>query len=137
MPLPRQIQAPVQDPASSPATLSSTSASSRDLDTLNSTTNLSQSLNGLAKKYSLDEVTLATADGLLIASSGSPHEEVIARYCGSHRDPAKRPPVGIRMYDMEHRGSSLVLIAKIPKNATAAPEQVLVHETKDILKWWM
>lgn len=132
------MQAPVQDPSGSPGTVSSSAADTAEQDVLNGATSLSQSLSALAKKYSLAEVTLATADGLLIASSvGSPREEEIARYCGIHRDSAGRLPGGIGMYDVEHRGSSLVLIVKIPKNITPAPEQVLVHETKDILKWWM
>jgi hypothetical protein len=137
-PLARQMQAPVQDPDGSPGMASSTSASNGEQDFLSGATSLSQSLGALAKKYSLDEVTLATADGLPIASSvGSPREEEIARYCGIHRDSSGRLPGGIGMYDVEHRGSSLVLIVKIPKTSTPAPGQVLVHETKAILNWWM
>jgi hypothetical protein len=134
----RQIQAPVQDPPGTPRTASSPAAGNEDQNVLKGATSLSQSLSALATKYSLDEVTLATADGLPIASSfGSPREEEIARYCGIHRDSSGRLPGGIGMYDVEHRGSSLVLIVKIPKNRTPAPGQALVHETKAILNWWM
>jgi hypothetical protein len=137
-PLAREMQAPVQDPPRSPGTASSSAVSTAEQDVLKGATSLSESLGALANKYSLDEVTLATADGLLIASSvGSPREEEIARYCSIHRDSAGRLPGELGMYDVAHRGSSLVLIVKIPKTSTPAPEQVLVHETKDILKWWM
>jgi len=132
------MQVPVQDPTGSPGPVSPAYASNDEGGSLKGTTSLSQSLCALAKKYSLDEVTLATADGLLIASSGrSPEEDEIARHCGIHRDSPGRQSEGVGIYDMEHKGSSLVLIVKNPKSGTGVPEQVIVHETKAILKWWM
>jgi len=43
---------------------------------------ISESLEALAEKYSLDEITLATADGLLLAySHRTPSADDISRYC--------------------------------------------------------
>jgi len=101
-------------------------------------TSFHASLAALAKKYSLDEATVATADGLLLASSvESPTAEDIARYCRIHTDPLQAQPDGVWIYDMEYKGSSLVLITKRTGSITSERERTLVQEAKDILKWWI
>jgi|GEM_PF-1851152 len=117
-------------PARSPA--------QKDADCFHDRASLHASLVALAKKYSLTEATLATADGLLLASSVEyPTAEEIARYCRNHADPSFAHPDGVRIYDMEHKGSSLVMITKTTVPFTGGQEIALVQEAKDILKWWI
>jgi hypothetical protein len=99
---------------------------------------LSESLAALAKKHFLDEITLATADGLLLASSiKSPSADDIARYCGMYMDnPQIRLP-GIMLFGIVYKGSDLIVIAKINDPALQEPEQELICETKDILNSWI
>jgi hypothetical protein len=101
-------------------------------------TDLSKSLAALAKKYSLDEITLATADGLLLASSNSsPSADDIAGYCGTYNDnPQARIP-GVILFGIVHKGSDLIGIAKLRGQALQEPEQELICETKDILNSWI
>ncbi len=101
-------------------------------------TDLSESLAALAKKYSLDEITLATADGLLLASSqSSPSADDIAEYCGMYNEnPHARIP-GIMLFGIEHKGSDLIGIAKIRGQALLEPGSELICETKDILNTWI
>jgi len=117
-------------PARSPA--------QEDTDCFHDRASLHASLAALAKKYSLVEATLATADGLLLASSiEAPTAEEIARFCRNHTDPSNAQPEGIRIYDIEHKGSSLVMITKTTGSVTDGQEPALVQEAKDILKWWI
>jgi hypothetical protein len=108
------------------------------INCIEGTTDLSGSLAALAKKYSLDEITLATADGLLLASShSSPSADDIAGYCGIYNEnPQARIP-GIMLFGMVHKGSDLIGIAKIRGQALLDPGQELICETKDILNSWI
>ena len=49
----------------------------KEINCLHGMIDLSQSLVALAEKYSLDEITLATADGLLLASSHNKHRQLM------------------------------------------------------------
>lgn len=117
-------------PARSPA--------QEDTDCFHDRASLHESLAALAKKYSLVEVTFATADGLLLASSLEfPAAEEIAQYCRIHTDSSYAQPDGVRIIDMAHNGSSLILITKTTGQVTDGQEHALVQEAKDILKWWI
>lgn len=109
-----------------------------EINCIHGMTDISQSLIVLAEKYSLDEITLATSDGLLLASSSkTPAADDIARYCGIYSsNPRARSP-GILLFGVDHKGSSLVGIAKTKGPDLQEPGQDLVRETKDILNWWI
>jgi hypothetical protein len=108
------------------------------IDCIEGMTDLSESLAALAKKYSLDEITLATADGLVLASSqSSPSADAIAGYCGAYNEnPEARVP-GIMLFGMVHKGSDLIGIAKMRGQALLEPGPEFICETKDILNTWI
>jgi hypothetical protein len=110
----------------------------KEINCIHGMTDISQSLIALAEKYSLDEITLATSDGLLLASSSKkPAADDIARYCGIYiTNPRARSP-GILLFGVEHKGSSIVGIAKTKGPDLQEPGQDLIDETKDILNWWI
>lgn len=108
------------------------------IDCIEGMKDLSESLAALAKKYSLGEITLATADGLLLASShSSPSADDIAEYCGMfNENPQARIP-GIMLFGIEHKGSDLIGIAKMRGLALLEPGPEFICETKDILNTWI
>ena len=109
-----------------------------EINCIHGMTDISQSLVALAENYSLDEITLATSDGLLLASSHrTPAADDIARYCRIYTtNPLDRFP-GIMLFGVEHKGSSLVGIAKTKGRVLQEPDQELICDTKDILNWWI
>jgi len=108
------------------------------IDCITGRANLSESLAALAEKYSLDEITLATADGLLLASSQkSPSADDVARYAGLFAENVQPRPPGIILFGLEHKGSFLVGIAKAGDLPVQVREPDLIRDTKDILNRWI
>jgi len=108
------------------------------IDCITGRANLSESLAALAEKYSMDEITLATADGLLLASSQkSPSADAVAWYAGLFAENVQPRPPGIILYGLEHKGSFLVGIAKAGDPPVRAREPDLIRDTKDILNRWI
>lgn len=110
----------------------------KEIDCLQDKANITQSLVALAEKYSLDEITIATSDGLLLASSlKAPSADNIARYCKMYTINSRPWPPGTLLFGVEHKGSFLVVIAKTKDPLLQEPDPELVHKTKDILNWWI
>ena len=110
----------------------------RKIDCVSGNADLGESLAALAEKYSLEEITLATADGLLLASSGkAPSADTVARYAGMYAENVQPRPPGIMLFGLEYKGSLLVGVAKTRDLYAQEPEQDLLNETKDILNRWI
>jgi len=113
-------------------------ARNKEGDCIEGKADLSGSLEALAEKYALDEITLATSDGLLLASSKKTHSAVaVARYSEMYAENMRPWPPGIILFGLEHKGSLLVGIAKTRDMLAQEPDRDLVCETKDILNWWI
>ena len=85
----------------------------KEIDCLKGSADLRASLAALAEKYSLDEITLATSDGLLLASSQkTPSADAVARYAGMYAENVQPRPPGVMLFGFEHKGSFLVGIVK-------------------------
>jgi hypothetical protein len=107
-------------------------------DCLKGRANISESLLALAEKFALDEITLATCDGLLLASSLKlPSADAAARYSKMFAENVRPLPPGVLLFGIEHKGSILVGIAKTRDLLAQEPDQDLLSETKDILNWWI
>jgi len=110
----------------------------KEIDCLKGSADLRESLAALAEKYSLDEITLATSDGLLLASSQkTPSADAVARYAGMYAENVQPRPPGVMLFGLEHKGSFLVGIAKTKDLLVQEPDPDMVRETKDILNWWI
>jgi hypothetical protein len=110
----------------------------KEMDCLEGKTNLSESLEALAAKYALEEITLATSDGLLLASSQkTPSTDAVARYAEMYAENMRPWPPGIILFSIEHKGSLLVGIAKTKDLLAQEPDRDFACETKDILNWWI
>jgi hypothetical protein len=110
----------------------------KNIDLTSTRRDLAESLAALAQKYSLDNFTIATADGLLFGSSGGDTALAdAATYSGMFKsDPSSKTP-GVSLFGMTHKGSDLIGIvrAKIPlKNEVI---QQIAADTQVVLNWWI
>lgn len=101
-------------------------------------TTINGSLRALALKYSLDQFTLATSDGLLFASSeGISAYEDAARYAALYTGNPTDGTEGIALFGFTHRGSDLVGIARTTLQISRERRRMIVDETQVILNWWI
>ncbi len=97
--------------------------------------NLQQCLLAIAEKYSLDSFTIATSDGLVLASSiGDTAAEDAARY-GRNYDGTV--PEGVTLFSLTHKGSELTGIIRSEHNRTGGFQKRIENDTKDILNKWI
>jgi hypothetical protein len=139
--IPRYVQkipADITKVNPNPGAVAASAPHPTEINCIHGMTDISQSLIALARKYSLDEIALATSDGLLLAtSSRTPAAEEIARYTGLYTANPRTQSPGIVLFGMEHKGSSLIGIAKTAGQNLQESRQDLIRETKDILNWWI
>ncbi len=99
---------------------------------------ITESLLALVEKYSLDQVTLATEDGLVFAYSDPETAQNDAAFCGELYVNRKKPGApGIFLFRLVHKNSGLIGIirAKKPVPDKALPQ--IEADTKDILNFWI
>ena len=110
----------------------------KDVSILNGRNDISESMLALVDKYSLNNYTIATSDGLVFASAGSDSAPVdAARYSEIFQnDPLSETP-GVVLAGISHKGSDLVLIISTPLPVPEPIMQEIENDTKDILNWWV
>ena len=99
---------------------------------------ITASLLALVKKYSLDQFTIATSDGLLFASSiGESAYGDAARFGGrsGEMDPSELP--GVTLFSVTHKGSVLTGIIRTHLQIPAEKRRMIEQDTQDILNWWI
>jgi hypothetical protein len=99
---------------------------------------ITSSFRTLTGKYSLDQFTLATADGLVFASSGGEDAHADAARFGEMfvNDPLVETP-GVILFGLDHKGSGLVGIIRTDLRIPEEVEKMIESDTKDILNWWI
>lgn len=108
-------------------------------DLLSGMSDIGQSLHALVDKYSLDQFTIATSDGLVFASGGdgAAAQADAARYSGIYcNNPLAETP-GVVLAKVSHKGSDLILIIR---TSAAVPDPIragIENDTKDILNRWI
>ena len=108
------------------------------IDCLNGKTTIAESLKALAKKYSVEQVTLATKDGLLLASSrdaGAAADAATFSQVFSTAPQTKIP--GVIVFGIDHKGSTIIGSVRNKTVMGSEREQKLKDDTKDILNWWI
>ena len=96
------------------------------------------SLRALVEKYSLDQFTIATSDGLVFASSGGESAQTDAARYGELfvNDPLAETP-GVALFGFTHKGSTLVGIIRTNLQIPGEISRMIEEDTKDILNWWI
>ena len=99
---------------------------------------ITQSYSALTEKYGVSQFTLATADGLVFASSGSASAQTDAAvFSGEYAKNPSAQHTGVILFGLEHKGSQLIGIVR---TKTVLPEGIvrqIIADTKDILNWWI
>jgi hypothetical protein len=110
----------------------------KEISLLNGRTDITGSLQAMAEKYSLDQFTIATSDGLVFASSGAQSAQDDAAQYGEWytNDPLSETP-GVLLSGVSHKGSDLILIVRTQLPVTEQIRQSIENDTKDILNWWI
>jgi hypothetical protein len=99
---------------------------------------ITTSLSTLTEKYSLDQFTIATADGLVFASSGGDDaQDDAARFGGMFANNPLAETPGVILFGLDHKGSDLVGIIRTKLQITNEVAQLIERDTKDILNKWI
>jgi hypothetical protein len=101
-------------------------------------TSLTESLQTLAEKYSFDEFTIVTADGLLLGSSRNriPAADAATYSELFFRKQSGEMP-GVVLFGLAHKDSTLIGVIRSKNPMTRETELKVTNETKDILNWWI
>jgi hypothetical protein len=108
------------------------------IDCLNGKTTIAESLKALAKKYNVEQITLATKDGLLLASSrdaGAAADAATFSQVFSTSPQTKIP--GVMVFGIDHKGSTIIGSVRNKTVMGSEMEKKLKDDTKDILNWWI
>lgn len=121
-----------------PTRKSPTGPALKEISLLKDRQDITESLLALTDKYSLDQFTIATSDGLIFASSrGNGAQTDAAHYSEIfNNDPLAETP-GVTLTGFNHKGSDLVLIIR---THLPVPDEIRIgieEDTKDILNWWI
>jgi hypothetical protein len=111
--------------------------SPRSIEVLESTTDIMKNFQSLRDKYYLDAFTLATNDGLVVASSDRDAQADAAQYSQVFTLGEKPTDPAVRLFGMSHQGSSLVGIIKTNRSIPDSWMKSIEDDAKRILNWWL
>jgi len=110
----------------------------KNIDLIEGREDLADSLNALTEKYSLDSVTLATRDGLIIASTNpETAQDDAARYADMFVNYPLYETPGVLLFGLDHKGSDLIGIIRANNGLSDEIGQNIKDDTKDILNSWI
>jgi hypothetical protein len=110
----------------------------KEVDLVDGRADITESFHALAGKYSLDQFTIATADGLLFASSGEEAASTdAARYGDWHAGSPKAETPGVVLFGFSYKGSDLVGIIRTGLHVPTETLRMIEQDTKDILNRWI
>jgi hypothetical protein len=99
---------------------------------------LAGSIAALRQKYSLDGFTLASGDGLVVASTEPEGgREEAARYAEMYVNTPLFETPGFILFGLPHKGSDLVGIIRTNRELSDEICQNIADDTKDILNSWI
>ena len=99
---------------------------------------LADSLVALAETYSLDSFTLASYDGLVIASTDRNTAQAdAAQYAEIFASSHLYETPGAVLFGLAHKGSDLIGIIRVNRDISDEICQNIENDTKDILNSWI
>jgi len=92
----------------------------------------------ICSEYGLDSLTIATWDGLLVASSGSPSRmEDAALFSRIYRIKGEIEDKSVQLFELEYKGSRLIGIARRKEPLVEAWTASLRHDVTTLLRAWI
>ena len=109
----------------------------RSIEILEDRSDMMKNMQALAEKYYLDSITLATADGLVVASSGADSQTDAAQYSNMYKKGETLDNPKVELFGLSHQGSSLIGIIKKKQSIPDYWTKMIEEDTKKILNWWL
>jgi hypothetical protein len=133
-----RVPVPVSAPASPMVEQKRETSRPLGMNVLEGCTDITECLDALVRKFSLESFTIATCDGLVFVSSkGDTAPADAAKYSEIFcNDPLSETP-GVVLFGLNHKGSDLVGIIRTPGEVTESMLQKMENDTKDILNRWI
>ncbi len=130
---------PIRKPAVPPATGQDTiSPVQKNMSVVDGRTDIDDSIRALAEKYSLEGFTLATGDGLVFASWGSPDATVdAANFGGITITMGPERNDGIAFFTTSCKETSLTGIIRSNRRVPASIQRMIERDTQEILNRWI
>jgi hypothetical protein len=108
------------------------------IDLIKNRQDITASLQALARKYSLSEITIATDDGLVFASSAGRDVEADAAKFSQIRGRESPPDdPDVTLFELNHKGSHLIGIIRTENELPQNWKKEIGGDTKGILQWWL
>jgi hypothetical protein len=99
---------------------------------------ITDSLRALAEKYSILEITLATDDGLVLASSTDRDVQAdAAKYTQIVKHQTATDEPDVILFELYHKESHVVGIIRGEKDLPQNWRKEIREDTKGILQWWL
>ena len=96
------------------------------------------SMRALGQKYNLAEITIATDDGLVLATSAkrdvefdAVHYSQVVQLMASPSEP------DVTLFELWHKGSHLIGIIRTTRHISPVLKEQIRDDTKVILQWWL
>ena len=104
-------------------------------DLLENCHDLEHCLHALAERYALDSFTIATSDGLVLASSGGESAQVDAARFSLQN--GGEDSAGMALFGIDHKGSALTGIIRSSARISPDDRKRIERDTQDILNKWV
>jgi hypothetical protein len=110
----------------------------KKIELIKNRVNITESLEALAKKYFLLEITIATDDGLVLASSADHDVQPdAAKFSQILRRQMVPDEPGVTLFELYHNEAHLIGIIRTDKDLLQNWKKEIREDTKGILQWWL
>jgi len=98
---------------------------------------LEEALDAICRKYDLESVTLASADGLLIASTKQGSEDEAARYSHMYKEGRLHDENGVELLGISHHGETVIAITRPSAPISREQRDALEQDIQSTLQHWV
>ena len=110
----------------------------KKIDLLKNRVDITDSLKALAEKYFVREITLATDDGLVLASSGGRDVQTdAAKFSQIVKRQMAPDEHGVTIFELYHKETHLAVIIRSDKDPPWNWKKEIMEDTKGILQCWL
>jgi len=110
----------------------------KSMSVIDGAADITASIHALVEKYSLDQFTIATSDGLVFASSmADSAQKDAARFGGVTAGKTLPEMQGVALFSLAHKGSDLCGIIRTNLRIPEDVRRMIEQDTQEILNWWI